>query len=64
MDVCMYRWMICISKQYLIIYSSSSIPFYIHALCIRAMRLEEYAYVWLDGKMVEYNDAKVPLMTH
>ncbi|MEM4443683.1 MAG: hypothetical protein QW593_05525, partial [Candidatus Nitrosocaldus sp.] len=28
------------------------------------MRLEEYPYVWLDGKVVEYEDAKVPLMTH
>ncbi|MEO9366151.1 MULTISPECIES: branched-chain amino acid transaminase [Candidatus Nitrosocaldus] len=28
------------------------------------MRLEEYAYVWLDGKIVEYENAKVPLMTH
>jgi len=28
------------------------------------MLLEEYPYVWLDGKIIEYKEAKVPLMTH
>lgn len=31
---------------------------------MKGMILQEFPYVWLDSNIIEYKDAKVPLMTH
>ena len=28
------------------------------------MAIEEQKYIWLDGELIEWNEAKVPILTH